>query len=337
MELDFDQDIAPMRREYFPTQMRARDFDRSMKFRSEVLMPMRQQTVKLQQQAIQMQNSKLQQEGLMLNLQQTRKKIADDVKAAEGIPELMDTLTGIIEDPSKDNYEKNKAIALVQTSLPPFMLKNPSVSNAFGFAGTAISNNMARLKEEERKKKEEENRRLGIASGFAQIGATDAVRDVVGDSEIGEAYISMAEAYQERNKEAQRTNRQAAAMEDRDKQISEFSKIETKVLGFAPEALKTDWPNTAVPVQGRTVPINDLTKDIEKSGKKWSADEVIKLRTYYTQIMEMSGYSVDPKKLEGTEPNALLKATLSKVIERKRSLGAYGPPPESSVTALYGG
>ena len=336
MELDFDQDIAPMRQEYFPTQMRARDFDRSMKFRSEVLMPMRQQTVKLQQQAIQMQNSKLQQEGLVLNLQQTRKKIADDVKAAEGIPELMDTLTGIIEDPSKDNYEKNKSIALVQTSLPPFMLKNPSVNSAFGFAGTAISNNMARLKEEERKKKEEESRRLGIASGLAQIGATDAVRDVVGDSEIGGSYISIAESYEDRNEAAQNVKIQESAMKERDKQISEFSKIETKVLGFAPETMKTDWENITTPKKGAT--INDITDIIGKSGeKKWSADEVIKLRTYYTQIMGMSGYRVDPKKLEGAEPNALLKETLSKVIERKRSLGAYGPPPVSSVTALYGG
>ena len=78
-------------------------------------------------------------------------------------------------------------------------------------------------------------------------------------------------------------------MKERDKQISEFSKIETKVLGFAPETMKTDWENITTPKKGAT--INDITDIIGKSGeKKWSADEVIKLRTYFAKRNPLKSY-----------------------------------------------
>ena len=59
MAIDYNQDIAPLRQEYFPMLAGERGFDQAMKYRQDVLMPMQMQTMKLEQHAMSMQRQDL--------------------------------------------------------------------------------------------------------------------------------------------------------------------------------------------------------------------------------------------------------------------------------------
>ena len=57
--IDYNQDIAPLRQNYFPTLVGERGFDQSMDYHNKVLMPMRMQTMKLEQHAMSMKRQDL--------------------------------------------------------------------------------------------------------------------------------------------------------------------------------------------------------------------------------------------------------------------------------------
>ena len=59
MAIDYDQDIAPLRRQYFPMLVGNQGFDQAMKYREEVTVPMQDRTMKLQSNLRSLQQQKL--------------------------------------------------------------------------------------------------------------------------------------------------------------------------------------------------------------------------------------------------------------------------------------
>lgn len=290
------------------------------------------QTLKLQEQIMSMEGRQLANQKLALDLEQTRKKAADEVKTMERMSELMDGVTAITDDPSKDAYDKAKDLMKIQMGLPSYMQKNASIQNLFSFAGSSVKLDAERKEKEERKATAEESRKLGIMSQLGQIGAVDAVTELAGEEvdEFEQPYIKMAEEFKKRGETATAAKQQEAFEKARSKQISAFSDLESKVLSFAPETVKSGWDGMSVPTSSQSV--TDIAAAIPQ--KQWTEQDKDNIAEYYKHIMELSGNRVDPDLVRQADTSDLYRSTIAKVLEHKRILGAYGLGQSSSQNTI---
>tara|TARA_R110002167_G_scaffold53817_3_gene153912 strand:- start:1582 stop:2583 length:1002 start_codon:yes stop_codon:yes gene_type:complete len=184
MALDYNQDIAPLRQQYFPMQMGERAFDQSMKYRQEVLLPMQQKTMQMQSNILKMQSSELAFQRQSFELGQARKAARRENEAMERIPEVIDLINTITDDPTKDVFERQKGIAKLQMHYQPYARYSPLVNNLFTSASRSI---------EQDYKKETQNDQLiqnaalrGVPSEkIADLASKDGVLSMSDEASIG--------------------------------------------------------------------------------------------------------------------------------------------------------
>jgi hypothetical protein len=140
MAIDFNQDIAPLRQQYFPMLAGERGFDQAMKYRQEVLMPMQQQTTQLQEHGMRMRQQELAYNQQKFNLNQARDSARRKNEAMERIPEVMDQLITVIDRKDQNIFDQQKDLAKLQMQYQTIAQFSPLINNLFNSASNSLSN-----------------------------------------------------------------------------------------------------------------------------------------------------------------------------------------------------
>jgi hypothetical protein len=140
MAIDFNQDIAPLRQQYFPMLVGEQAFDQAMKYRQEVLMPMQQQTMKMQEHQMRMRQQDLAYKQQKFNLRQARKTARMENEAMERIPEVVDQLNTIIDRKDQSIFDQQKDLAKLQMQYQTSAQFSPLINNLFKSASNSLSN-----------------------------------------------------------------------------------------------------------------------------------------------------------------------------------------------------
>jgi len=140
MAIDFNQDIAPLRQQYFPMLMGERGFDQAMKYRQEVLVPMQQQTMQMQEHGMRMRQQELAYNQQKFNLRQARDSARRQNEAMERIPEVMDQLITVIDRKDQNIFDQQKDLAKLQMQYQTIAQFSPLINNLFNSASNSLSN-----------------------------------------------------------------------------------------------------------------------------------------------------------------------------------------------------
>lgn len=140
MAINFNQDIAPLRQQYFPMLVGEQAFDQAMKYRQEVLMPMQQQTMKMQEHQMRMRQQDLAYKQQKFNLRQARKTARMENEAMERIPEVVDQLNTIIDRQDQNIFDQQKDLTKLQMQYQTTAQFSPLINNLFKSASNSLSN-----------------------------------------------------------------------------------------------------------------------------------------------------------------------------------------------------
>ena len=144
--IDYNQDIAPLRQQYFPMLTGERGFDQAMKFRQDVLMPMQQHTMKMQQHQMNMRQQELSFKDQKFKLRQARISARRENEAMDRLPEVINQINGILDDPDKGVFDQQRDLAKLQMQYTPIAKFSPLVNNLFNSASKSVD---ARYKQQE--------------------------------------------------------------------------------------------------------------------------------------------------------------------------------------------
>lgn len=138
--IDYNQDIAPLRQQYFPMLAGEQAFDQAMKYRQEVLMPMQMQTMKMEEQQMRMRQQDLSYKQQQFNLRQARKAARRENEAMDRLPEVIDQLNSIIDRPDQNVFDQQRDIAKLQMQYQTVAQYAPLFNNLFNSASNSVSN-----------------------------------------------------------------------------------------------------------------------------------------------------------------------------------------------------
>jgi hypothetical protein len=334
MAIDYNQDIAPLRQEYFPMLTGDTGFNQAMDYRQKVLMPMRQQTMKMEQHAMSMQRQDLAYEAQKFSLAQSRQKAKSQLDFMEKLPDLMSQLDAITNDPEKDSYTATKDLIGLQMQYAPSMQHNPLIGTLFTSANNALNADRIRQEKEDREAEKAESRKFGLMTMAAQQGATDLTKKLAGPEvdDAEQAYIGLSDVFKDAKDAKTKAaydklmaETEAAAIGKVDARYKEFESI---LKGMTTKSTQNQWENMTAPKAGGDIQqiVNKVSDgfDIGKANK-------IRLQELYVDVMARSGIQVDKEALKDANVEDLFRSTYSKVLEQRRILGQYGQPEKAST------
>jgi len=219
MAIDFNQDIAPLRQQYFPMLVGEQAFDQAMKYRQEVLMPMQQQTLKMQRDELAYKQQKL-------AFRQQRDKLRREREASNAIPMIEDRLREI-RTSDVDPQEKREAFTDLALSNIGLINSSSTISSMFNFQDKLLQNNMAVQAKEKQK---EQAFRNSVANSYYQTTFNTGDYDEVVHRDILEGVVSPQEVSQFLS--GIKTEKAAAEAEkkaEEDKRKAEFGRSEFEV------------------------------------------------------------------------------------------------------------
>lgn len=237
MAIDFNQDIAPLRQEYFPMLAGSRGFDQAMKYRQEVLMPMQMQTIKLmqQQQAMDMQDLAYQRQ--QFEFDQVRKKAVADNEALAMRPIINDKINSIFEDDTLDTNQKLVEIGKVSMSAAPYLGAGSPLNQMFSTAtdvlkAQSFADEQQRKKSlfEEEKQRRQEAEELSLVESASKIGEFDMAKEIAERSgEISTAEELMMKAGKQAQEQTLGLARQKASEEAAKSYVSNLKSFQTSL------------------------------------------------------------------------------------------------------------
>jgi len=149
--IDYNQDIAPLRQNYFPTLVGERGFDQSMDYHNKVLMPMRMQTMKLEQHAMSMKRQDLAFETQKLGLQKAKRDAQRQNEALAYAPKIDSLVNGILDDDTLSPLEQQEELNRSLVQYAPVIAYSPVLASKVTAAEKAIG---AQQSIEDQKKKD---------------------------------------------------------------------------------------------------------------------------------------------------------------------------------------
>ena len=309
-------------------------FNQAMDYRQKVLMPMRQQTMKMEQHAMSMQRQDLAYEAQKFSLAQSRQKAKSQLDFMEKLPDLMSQLDAITNDPEKDSYTATKDLLGLQMQYAPSMQHNPLIGTLFTSANNALNADRIRQEKEEREAEKAESRKFGLMTMAAQQGATDLTKKLAGPEvdDAEQAYIGLSDVFKDAKDAKTKAaydklmaETEAAAIGKVDARYKEFESI---LKGMTTKSTQNQWENMTAPKAGGDIQqiVNKVSDgfDIGKANK-------IRLQELYVDVMARSGIQVDKEALKDANVEDLFRSTYSKVLEQRRILGQYGQPEKAST------
>tara|TARA_B100000287_G_scaffold425486_1_gene471883 strand:+ start:6044 stop:7066 length:1023 start_codon:yes stop_codon:yes gene_type:complete len=204
MALDFNSDIAPLRSQFFPVSgMRASEFRQIQGLHDELVAPAQQRTMQLQNQIMGMQQQDMAYERAQIELGNARRSAQQQTAALEIVPEVTDKLTGIVNNPSKDPFDRVKEVNALAMGYSSTLAHSPVLQNMFQSATNSIQADHNK----ERDTRSQENRKWGLAHTLSQIGADELVEKHFGDGsgevDYPSVYKDMANLFKTRQRAAQ--------------------------------------------------------------------------------------------------------------------------------------
>ena len=150
MAIDFNKDIAPLRQQYFPMLTGASQFDRSMAYDQEVLSPLRQRVVGLQNSLIDMRRQELLYKRQKLELKQQREQMRMQREINDAKPLIEQRLAEITDDnlSPAEQRQQMRRFAIDNADL----LRDASVSNMFNIYEKTINERAAEQAKEQAKR-----------------------------------------------------------------------------------------------------------------------------------------------------------------------------------------
>lgn len=323
MAIDYDQDIAPLRQQYFPMIAGDKGFDQAMKFRQETIMPMQLHTMKLEQHSMSMRQQDIAYENQKLELSRSRQKTQSQLQFMEKLPDLMVELESLVGDPDIDPYEANKSLLHLQMKYLPSAQHNPLLSNLLTSAGASLNTDRIRREKEEaaalRASERAESRKFGLLTQLAQAGDEEGVATASGyevDSEES-GYGRLASVYNKRNEAS------AAALAERDRRykvgetVGQYDDYQKILMGMTTDKATEPWQDIDL---GK---FTDTTQAAAGVAQFIGKVDVSQVKEIYRDIMARSGRTVDRNLLNQMakdNPKKLYENTVAKILEHKRLL-----------------
>ena len=132
MAIDYENDIAPLRQQYFPMLTGERAFDANMDFRQTVIAPLQDRVRNLQGHFLQMQRQELAFKSQKLAFRQQREKIRAKREWEESLPRLSDRLDEI-NNSGGTAAEQKEAFSRVALDNIALITKNPMAAGLFRY------------------------------------------------------------------------------------------------------------------------------------------------------------------------------------------------------------
>lgn len=332
MAIDYDQDIAPLRQQYFPMIAGDKGFDQAMKFRQETIMPMQLHTMKLEQHSMSMRQQDIAYENQKLSLQKARKAAQNQNDALEYRPRIDSLINGILDDDTLSPLEKSEEIARGQMAFAPQITHSPAISNIFGAAFKVIGSQISAEDKVELDKakdliiKQKEQKDFIDAITFAvRSGDEDLVnRMVLEDGELSlndEAYQSGVKATKSTMvANAQNTKRQGQEA-DRKERFENIKNFYETVSAF------------------ESVAVTDITKRI---GGKPAPIPPFKLSPDDKPVLGSVLAYLDPVEYTTSKIQGLISSSSDVALRRlvldllATKMAALSPIVESKLAGAYG-
>lgn len=151
MALDFAQDIAPLRQQYFPMLSGTAAFDRNMEYETTVLDPLRQRLANAQKDAVNLQIQNVAFQRQKMALRQQRDEMRQQKELLEAQPFIEKRLEEIrLSDGTPQ--QKREAFTKVAMENVGLISRSPVLSSLFQFQDKLLTNRMQEDEKEQRKR-----------------------------------------------------------------------------------------------------------------------------------------------------------------------------------------
>ena len=185
MAINYNQDIAPLRQQYFPMLAGERGFDEAMKYRQEVIMPMQTHTMKMQQHTMAMRQQELSYEKQKMDLQKARRDAQRQNEALEFSPKIESLVNGILDDETLSPLQKSEQLNRNLVDYSSVISYSPILSSKFGAAFKAIGSQKSIEDKAEQDRLKEQNKYLDAIKIAASAGDIDLVNELASmDDEV---------------------------------------------------------------------------------------------------------------------------------------------------------
>jgi len=191
MAIDYNQDIAPLRQQYFPMLIGDAAFDQGMKFRKEVLEPMRDRTMKMRSNRMALQQQELSFEKQKFDLRKQRDDIRRERDFLDTMPMIEDRMREIRESdlPAVDKREEFTNLAMDNLGA---INNSSAISSMFTFQDKLLQ---SRASVEAKEKQKEQGFRNTLANSYAQTllptgGFDEGVYKGIMDGSVGGSAVS---------------------------------------------------------------------------------------------------------------------------------------------------
>ena len=194
MDIDFNQDIAPLRQQYFPMLAGERGFDQAMKYRQEVLMPMREQTLNLYRTQQQIRSQDLAFEQQQFAFQQAREKAKRENEAFAMKPVIDEKINSLLDDEVMSTDDKMAELGKLSLSVAPYLTRDSPLTQMFSVTSGIFQSQAASEQKKKAEALRKEKETLGLVDLASKIGKFDLAEELASADGISTAESLMMAA-----------------------------------------------------------------------------------------------------------------------------------------------
>lgn len=215
MDIDFNQDIAPLRQQYFPMLAGERGFGQAMKYRQEVLMPMREQTLNLYRTQQQIRSQDLAFEQQQFAFQQAREKAKRENEAFAMKPVIDEKINSLLDDEVMSTDDKMAELGKLSLSVAPYLTRDSPLTQMFSVTSGIFQSQAASEQKKKAEALRKEKETLGLVDIASKIGKFDLAEELASADGISTAESLMMAAgkqsYEQGQQEKERLTKLAEA------------------------------------------------------------------------------------------------------------------------------
>lgn len=332
MALDYQSDIGPLKQQFFPMLSGGQNFTANMNYHQSVVMPMQEQTMKLQNNLLRMQQQDMAFERQKLALDSARRRAQMENETLAKLPEINKRLSEMFDDPATTSDDIAKGVGELTMQFAPAAAYSPAVNSVLQSAQDRVRMQERREYKQNILEEKDERRRFGIMSQAAQLGNTELVNRVAQQdgvvTEDEELFMGLADTFAERGQQKQQAElqeemfgRQEAVRKER---AGELDKTMTVLRGLRTK----DGDEFSFDSIGEGVEKAMKNKGIELERQSRIAleAEVVKLRP-----------DVDPFRLKEFSDEELLRATMMDAARMRAARQPQSPnQPTNRIINAFG-
>lgn len=329
MAFDYQSDIAPLRQQFFPMLQGGQNFKANLNYHQSVVMPMQEQTMKLQGNMLRMQQQEMMFERQKLELDTARRRARMEIETMERMPELNKRLSEMFGDPAKSSADLADSVAALTMEMAPAAAYSPAIQSVLNSANNRVKASEQREYKQTILEDRDDRRRHGVMSSAMQIGDTNTVKRLAESDgvidEFEQAYIDTAGSYKARTEEKQQLYADKEAYERAEKlrkeKLDEFSSYQSTL-----KSLRT--------LEGEDLPMTIGADGAAHYDPAAAATKLQFTPKSFSLLKEMAvGLGADPYALKDFSHEELYEATLQKLNSEAKK---YRPQVQAPSAILKG-